>query len=824
MALLILLLQILGLFIASAARVAARIVVARRLGHSPEAIIVGFGRVLFKTPGRRFEVRLLPIWLRARFGQKLDVPRRDAASEPASAGARAVFVLGGPLGAYVAAFVLSFGALLLGGSAIPTTTMRVVDGPARLAGLVDGDQIVGVGGKRISAWAEILAIVGESGGRPLMFRVQRQGSEFELEVQPAHVNGRWMVGVQPKAERQFLGVRQAASRALEMPWLFPPASMFRSSGAAPFSGGASSAGETPVVPRWFAYAQWLALWCAFTAVCGLLPLPGFDGLLLVLLLAEGTQGILPSQRWARAAQSPQWGVSILVLLMIATRIGVRIRDRLHPEPAPQLAEALVPPPLSADRFPQRFSGAPRGQTVTLPLTPSEAEIARYVAEVELVEWYGLFVGSKKIGFGRSVSRRTREGEKGGFLLATDMATRITAEGEADNIYEFEARYYEGAAPFRLIVLESTEMTVSSKTTRRISFDARGGTVTEIIDGVSAEERRIGPTRETLSDALGSSAIDVARVEPGQRATYVEFSEEHLKDDVLEVSVTDKRRRVLAGIELPVAEIRLIAQSDQATVKIVFASNGRWVEMTVNDSIMLRPAPRAAAIELVDSWDAILAGPAVDQAIGDPARVTSLRLLVRAPDDLVIPDLPRQKVSARPAGERLVELRAASGGEVTAEERAQALAPSASIDSDSSEIRRTADEITRALTSSRAKAEALLAYVFETLTKTYQTNLSTATHVLRRKAGDCSEHAVLFVALARAAGIPAREVSGLVYTDVDQRFGWHAWVEVEIDGRWQPMDPVFGQRVADATHLALSTGTDAQWMKAVDRLQIRVAPP
>jgi transglutaminase-like putative cysteine protease len=246
-------------------------------------------------------------------------------------------------------------------------------------------------------------------------------------------------------------------------------------------------------------------------------------------------------------------------------------------------------------------------------------------------------------------------------------------------------------------------------------------------------------------------------------------------------------------------------------------------MTVSDSIALRPAPRETAIELVDSWDAFLTGPAIDQAIGDPASITSLRLLVRAPNDLMIPDLPRQKVSAQPAGERLVELRAAPGGEVTAEERAEALSPSASIDSDSSEIRRAAADITKSLTTPQAKAEALLTYVFKTLTKTYQTNLSTATHVLRRKAGDCSEHAMLFVALARAAGIPAREVSGLVYTDVDQRFGWHAWVEVEIDGRWQPMDPVFGQRVADATHLALSMGTDAQWLKGLDRMQIRVAP-
>ena len=69
-------------------------------------------------------------------------------------------------------------------------------------------------------------------------------------------------------------------------------------------------------------------------------------------------------------------------------------------------------------------------------------------------------------------------------------------------------------------------------------------------------------------------------------------------------------------------------------------------------------------------------------------------------------------------------------------------------------------------------------------------------------GDCNEHAVLFAALARAAGIPARVVAGAVYGD--DGFYYHAWNEVWLDG-WVSVDAVFDQMPVDATHVKLIDG-------------------
>jgi hypothetical protein len=79
-------------------------------------------------------------------------------------------------------------------------------------------------------------------------------------------------------------------------------------------------------------------------------------------------------------------------------------------------------------------------------------------------------------------------------------------------------------------------------------------------------------------------------------------------------------------------------------------------------------------------------------------------------------------------------------------------------------------------------------------------------ILAVRQGDCTEHSLLFSTLARAVGIPAREVGGLMYLGDEIRiagsygFGGHAWNEVVLDGIWVPVDPTWGQTEVDATHI------------------------
>lgn len=67
----------------------------------------------------------------------------------------------------------------------------------------------------------------------------------------------------------------------------------------------------------------------------------------------------------------------------------------------------------------------------------------------------------------------------------------------------------------------------------------------------------------------------------------------------------------------------------------------------------------------------------------------------------------------------------------------------------------------------------------------------AAEALRRKQGSCTEYSDLFVALCRAANIPARVVKG--YVTVSDESPEHAWAEVFLkDYGWVPFDPTNGE--------------------------------
>jgi hypothetical protein len=90
--------------------------------------------------------------------------------------------------------------------------------------------------------------------------------------------------------------------------------------------------------------------------------------------------------------------------------------------------------------------------------------------------------------------------------------------------------------------------------------------------------------------------------------------------------------------------------------------------------------------------------------------------------------------------------------------------------------------------------------------------ASAMEVVSHPQGDCTEYAVLLAALARAQEIPARVVTGMVYSD---RYGGrphvfvpHAWVQAWIDGRWRSYDAAL--RHFDSSHIALDTGDGDPW--------------
>lgn len=207
----------------------------------------------------------------------------------------------------------------------------------------------------------------------------------------------------------------------------------------------------------------------------------------------------------------------------------------------------------------------------------------------------------------------------------------------------------------------------------------------------------------------------------------------------------------------------------------------------------------------------------DKAIRNARAIASSRFVLKATvGDL--PDLPSaagQTFKRIDKGSAMISVSTAAGNTASETEITDASGTSSNINKDDPEIialTKRATERLPADADDAQKTEAIRAFVHTYITdKNLASGFATASEVARTKSGDCTEHAVLTAALLRAAGIPARVASGLVYADLfsGERdvFAYHMWTQAAIStgkaGRvWTDTDATLDRRF-DATHIALA---------------------
>lgn len=150
-----------------------------------------------------------------------------------------------------------------------------------------------------------------------------------------------------------------------------------------------------------------------------------------------------------------------------------------------------------------------------------------------------------------------------------------------------------------------------------------------------------------------------------------------------------------------------------------------------------------------------------------------------------------------------------------------LRPSPCVDSDDAAIRAKAAEIAGDEKNRWIAAKKIGEWVYNNIKKSFTPEIPVATSILKSRRGDCNEHTVLFVALARARGIPAEMCAGLVY--LNGGFYYHAWPKVFV-GKWVHLDPALGQDIADATHFELVSGdlsSQAKIILAIGNINIEI---
>ncbi len=180
--------------------------------------------------------------------------------------------------------------------------------------------------------------------------------------------------------------------------------------------------------------------------------------------------------------------------------------------------------------------------------------------------------------------------------------------------------------------------------------------------------------------------------------------------------------------------------------------------------------------------------------------TAMQRCERRGDDLVVTVTRSGLARANPAAPR-----------PSKRQLEEMLAATTYTNTDDPEIRRLAKQAAGDEKNPLRLARRLRAFVSDYVqSKDLGVGFATASEVARSRQGDCSEHAVLLAALARACGLPSRGVSGIVharrFAEKNDVFVWHMWTQVWIDDRWVDLDAALEQDDLDATHIAMGLVT------------------
>jgi hypothetical protein len=204
---------------------------------------------------------------------------------------------------------------------------------------------------------------------------------------------------------------------------------------------------------------------------------------------------------------------------------------------------------------------------------------------------------------------------------------------------------------------------------------------------------------------------------------------------------------------------------------------------------------------------------LDFSLARSAPIERARALARleivlggVPPEFAVPSEDGQSCVREAARTRCtIDRRAAFSRE---DDRARYLRPTLAAPSRQGDIVGLAHSIGGGASDPGEKLARILAWIDANIAKEAVDAFS-ASDVLRERRAECQGHSYLLAALARALGLPARVVNGLVYSEAHGGFLYHSWNEVWIEREgWRPVDATFGQRIADATHVKLIEGESA----------------
>ncbi|HZP80876.1 MAG TPA: transglutaminase-like domain-containing protein [Chthonomonadaceae bacterium] len=501
--------------------------------------------------------------------------------------------------------------------------------------------------------------------------------------------------------------------------------------------------------------------------------------------------------------------------------------------------------------PSAFSAPPA------PTSVAPASVTARQAQTKET-WMGLYMGPQKIGYtrirvepttykNRPALRTTSEGVTKLSLLGTTVEQREAQETLSDLNYQPLSQTFDITSSGSGLRLEATYDYAARKVFCRLRTGESGSTKTLTIPrganlagdtNLLTEGKKLSVGQKLSFYYLNpvSVALEEAKVEIAGR--------EAVKDPRTGKTVS----AFVVKARLALGEATSWETEDGDTIKGEMGFGGIRITMRLEpkEVALNLNAPASGSEEnggkaYVPPADFMIATAiATDKPIENPRRVSGLTVLVSGvPDKQFVFSDDRQKAEILPtanAADTTVRFEVTAKPfdatksvemPVTKADFLPYLQKAAYLDTDDPAIQKTALALRGQEKNLYRIACRLRDWVHKNMTPDPSIGVPrSASDIFGRRRGVCRDYATLYATLARAAGVPTRLCSGIVYAD--GRFFYHAWAESYV-GEWVAFDPTLHdpaqpQDYVDATHIKFAQGDVTSMFNVVaviGRLRITV---
>jgi hypothetical protein len=419
-------------------------------------------------------------------------------------------------------------------------------------------------------------------------------------------------------------------------------------------------------------------------------------------------------------------------------------------------------------------------------------------------WFGVYVNNERVGF----FRQRIEASGDGYRMEGNGSVQMNVMNVSKKAFMRETYLVSKSLALRSLEVEQTVNGVSSHVTGLVSGNAIH--IKSEAHGKISEKTLTFKGEVYPAPALNLYPL-MRAVSAGASYTIQAFDPEEvrIKDVLIRVLGKDKTSDGLPALKLSNNLYPYV------TNEIWVDSRGNTLEESVREGLVITKAELPTALgAFVSDWalakkDLIydFSMVRVQPPIKDVKKLTGLAVEISGWND-ALPLLQGggQQVEMTAAG--LVFFKtgtlALKSSDLKAEKTTVAqLKPADKIESDAPEIRTQATLLAAGVKNREDIVKALASWTAAWLNDTVDDGGS-AVESYTSRSGNCQTHARLYTALARAAGIPTRFVSGLVYVE-GKGFLYHSWAESFVGNHWVAVDPTYNQLPADPTHLKLLEG-------------------